>query len=73
VSNFIAGHTFIETISGRVCRYCDKRWTDLMGADESAINQSGWAHQGVLIERELEEIRAEKERVWALVMEAATT
>jgi hypothetical protein len=41
-------------------------------AGPEPLNKPHWAHQGNLIERELEEIQAEAQRLWSLVVGAAT-
>lgn len=67
----IAGHTFTDTPSGRVCLGCGKRWTDIAPATRANIGEHGWAHHGELIEREADEIIAERERIWEAVATVA--
>ena len=66
----IAGHLFQDTPHGRVCA-CGMTWARLAQANASDINRSGLAHTGNLIDRELAEIDAERERVWACVVAVA--
>ena len=68
----IAGHTFPRLGDGK-CLHCHIRFSDIAGVTREAIGQPGWAHQGHLIEREYDEIRAEVERIYETVTEAATT
>lgn len=60
----IAGHVFEETPNGRVCA-CGARWVDVLQARREHIGTQGWAHTGNLIEREYDEIEAERDRIWA--------
>lgn len=64
----IAGHSFGP--EGRCS--CGIRFADISGAGSEHLNKPHWAHQGNLIERELEEIQTEVRRLWALVVGAAT-
>lgn len=72
MSGTIAGHTFSDALGGRRCIGCGKRWSEIAGATEEAVGEFGWAHSGTLIEREFEEIRAERDRIWDAVKEAAS-
>ena len=62
----IAGHTFIDTPEGRLCRDCGKLWVDVALAHKEDINHLGWAHQGALTEHEYQQIEAERDRLWNL-------
>jgi hypothetical protein len=64
----IAGHSFSPE---GLCT-CGRRFGDISGAGPEHLNKPHWAHQGNLIERELEEIQAEVQRLWSLVVGAAT-
>lgn len=66
----IAGHVFQDTPHGRVCA-CGMTWTRLAQADASDLDRPGLAHTGNLIARELVEIEAERDRVWACVVAVA--
>lgn len=68
----IAGHTFWETTIGRVCQGCGMRFVHVAQAHRSDIGREGFAHQGLLIEREYDEIDAERNRIFALVAGVAS-
>lgn len=63
----IAGHVFTDGPTGRVC-ICGKRWADLLTAREDAIGQSGWAHVGALSRPEYDQIVAERDRAYGVLM-----
>ncbi len=67
----IAGHSFADAIGGRACTACGKLWVQIASATEDDIGQLGIAHTGALNDAELKQIAAERERIWAAVMEAA--
>lgn len=68
----IAGHRFIETTHGRICSVCNKFYVDISIVQKSDIGKTGWAHVGVLYEREYKEIQDENERMWKLLVGVAT-
>jgi len=59
----IAGHTFYETPSGRLC-HCGMKWTMLLTATEDAISQPDWAHNGLLARFEYDQIKDERDKLW---------
>lgn len=66
---FVAGHNF-DRYTDR-CD-CGKRWLDIHDADETCLQQQGWAHAGHLVMHELTQIRAERARREALYVAAIT-
>ena len=69
----IAGHTFPSTATSDGKCVCGKRFSDISGVTREDIGQWHWAHSGTLLEREYDEIRAEVERIYGTVTEAATS
>jgi hypothetical protein len=67
----IAGHLFVETYGVRACSSCGQSWTAIAGATEDDIGALGIAHAGKLSNEELDEIVAERSRIWAAVGEVA--
>ena len=70
-SDFIAGHIFRDTPHGRACS-CGRRWADIASAGREDVGQPDIAHVGSLSEREVDEIQAEKLRVWETVVGVAS-
>jgi hypothetical protein len=63
----IAGHTF--SLEGKCT--CGKRFGDISDARREHVGKPDWAHSGTLTEHELNEIIAERERIYDLAMEGA--
>lgn len=68
----IAGHSFSETLHGLTCSACARRFVDIAGTARSDIGKLGIAHQGNLNEAEFNQIRAEVERQWELLVGTAS-
>lgn len=64
----IAGHLFAQ--EGR-CN-CSMRFGDISGALPEHIGKDGWAHTRELTETEYQQIVAERNRIWALVIGVST-
>ena len=60
----IAGHRFIERMSGRVCESCGRKWVDIAWATREHVGWPDIAHVGNLNEREADEIQAEVLDSW---------
>jgi hypothetical protein len=60
----IAMHWFVETINGRACSNCGKKWVDISWANRSHVGQLGISHVGALTEGEADEIVAEVNATW---------
>lgn len=67
----IAGHCFSETLHGLRCA-CGVRFVDIASVTRLAIGKPGWAHAGSLNEAEFNQIRAEVDRQWALLVGIAS-
>jgi hypothetical protein len=67
----IAGHTFVDTPGGRCCTLCGRRWTSIASATEVDIGRDGIAHTGALNAAELNQIVAERERIYATIADVA--
>lgn len=74
----IAGHNFDGGLLGNRCtnlKYregrtdvpCNVNLTDILGVEESDIGKPDIACIGVLNRAEYEELKAERERIWALL------
>ena len=59
----IAGHTFDETPMGRMC-VCGRRWIDICGTTKEDQGKPFIAHHGSVNAVEIEEIAAERDRIW---------
>lgn len=68
----IAGHSFTEMIGGRRCA-CGILWRHVISAMREDIHRPGFAHVGNLSPTEYDEIEVERDRVFGLVVEAATS
>ncbi len=68
----LAGHTFTEQIGGRVCA-CGILWRHVISATREDIHKPGFAHFGGLSPTEFGEIEAERDRVFELIIVAATS
>jgi hypothetical protein len=68
---WIAGHYFIETPHGRVCKTCGKLYVQVSIVEKSDIGKPGWAHNGNLYANEYEQIQRENERMWGHVVGVA--
>lgn len=69
----IAGHAFVESWFGRVCRGCGRRYIDISGCTgPEHLNKPGIAHQGALSSSEQAEIQAENDRIYAAAREVAS-
>lgn len=58
----IAGHHFVDGPNGLRCD-CGAKWVDVLQARPENVRELGWAHTGALLESELAEIEAERERI----------
>ena len=62
---WIAGHSFVETPSGRQCAACGKTWLAVLAEREHwKPGTQGIAHNGALTENECNQLHAEIERIW---------
>lgn len=62
----IAGHTFIDSPTGRACA-CGRLWVQIAGTRHDDIGKPHIAHIGDLNVAEFEQIEAERERIWSTV------
>jgi hypothetical protein len=67
----IAGHDFIETIHGRACRSCGKRYVDISTVEFADIGKPNIAYHGNLYLTEYEQIVRENQRMWGHVVGVA--
>lgn len=65
----LAGHIFQETEDGRCS--CGKKFIDIAWAAETDVGKYDIAHSGQLTANELDQIIAERERIWRLVQGSA--
>ena len=84
MAGLIAGHTFVDTVNGRICvaeRYnsetsafipCHRKWVDIMGATMADVGAKGIAHLGLLNAEEVKQIQAEREAEQSRVWDAVT-
>lgn len=66
----IAGHLFVIGFEGRCS--CGKVFQDIVGVQREHIGKDGWAHTSHLSAGEYDQIIAEKERIWGLIVIAST-
>lgn len=64
--SYVAGHTF----KFGVCT-CGRKWVDIMHVDDTCLDMEGYAHTGRLSQPEINQIKAERERLSG-VFERAT-
>lgn len=62
MSGSAAGHTFVHGLCS-----CGRRWLDIADADDTCIEQDGYAHSGTLTSHELFQIRALKAKQDAIM------
>lgn len=67
--DMIAGHTFVG-LDGRCS--CGKRFSDISGAGPENVGKPDWAHAAHLSFDELQQIVAERERMWGTVVGSAS-
>lgn len=67
----IAGHTFIDTMHGRICE-CGRRWADIASVTRDDIGKPDIAHEGSLTENEYNSIIDERNRCWDALVGVAS-
>lgn len=67
------GHVWVEGVQGRHCSACGRRWAEVVGATDEAINQYHYAHAGGLVQREQQEFAAEVDWLWSTIVDAASS
>jgi hypothetical protein len=66
----IAGHTFVDTPTGRQCPGCGKYWIDVAPGAYMELGAMNIAHTGAMNEAERNQIRDELERIWVAVQKS---